>query len=123
VNKWDKFSSADWLAKSSQKTFETRLSQKIDATLRQTEIPGTLLKAVTCPSTNVFDFALLKDFPVRERANLQFRWEVFNLFHHALFGAAYFQSEQRFGWQDPARSSAIHGLCSLRCGCHSEHFR
>lgn len=38
------------------------------------------------PSTNVFDFALLKDFPVRERANLQFRWEVFNLFNHALFG-------------------------------------
>jgi outer membrane receptor protein involved in Fe transport len=38
------------------------------------------------PSTNVFDFALLKDFPMQERTNLQFRWEVFNLFNHALFG-------------------------------------
>jgi outer membrane receptor protein involved in Fe transport len=38
------------------------------------------------PSTNVFDFALLKDFPIQERTNLQFRWEVFNLFNHALFG-------------------------------------
>jgi hypothetical protein len=38
------------------------------------------------PTTNVFDFALLKDFPVRESGNLQFRWEVFNLFNHALFG-------------------------------------
>jgi hypothetical protein len=38
------------------------------------------------PTTNVFDFALLKDFPVRESGNLQFRWEVFNLFNDALFG-------------------------------------
>jgi len=38
------------------------------------------------PSTNVFDFALLKDFSIQERTNLQFRWEVFNLFNYALFG-------------------------------------
>ncbi len=38
------------------------------------------------PSTNVFDFALLKDFPIRESGNVQFRWEVFNLFNHAQFG-------------------------------------
>jgi len=38
------------------------------------------------PSTNVFDFALLKDFSIQERTNLQFRWEVFNLFNFALFG-------------------------------------
>jgi hypothetical protein len=38
------------------------------------------------PSTHVFDLALLKDFPIRESgSNLQFRWEVFNLFNHALF--------------------------------------
>jgi hypothetical protein len=38
------------------------------------------------PSTSVFDFALLREIPVRERANLEFRWEVFNLTNTPLFG-------------------------------------
>ena len=38
------------------------------------------------PSTNVFDFALIREIPIHERANLEFRWEVFNLANHPLFG-------------------------------------
>jgi hypothetical protein len=38
------------------------------------------------PHTNVFDFALMRDFNVTESAKIQFRWEVFNLFNTPLFG-------------------------------------
>jgi len=38
------------------------------------------------PHTNVFDFALLKDFVIRENKALQFRWEIFNLFNTPIFG-------------------------------------
>ena len=38
------------------------------------------------PSTNVFDLSLTRDFPIKESLKLQFRWEVFNVFNHALFG-------------------------------------
>jgi len=38
------------------------------------------------PHTNVFDFALMGDFPIRESVGLQFRWEVFNLTNAVLFG-------------------------------------
>jgi hypothetical protein len=31
------------------------------------------------PHTNVFDFALMRDFPITERARLQARWEMFNV--------------------------------------------
>jgi hypothetical protein len=34
----------------------------------------------------VFDFALMRDFPIRESLGLQFRWEVFNLANATLFG-------------------------------------
>jgi hypothetical protein len=38
------------------------------------------------PHTTVFDAALTRDFHMTERANLQFRWEVFNLSNTPLFG-------------------------------------
>jgi hypothetical protein len=38
------------------------------------------------PHTNVFDFSLVRDFPIKESLKLQFRWEVFNLFNAVLFG-------------------------------------
>ena len=38
------------------------------------------------PHTNVFDFSLMRDFPIHESLQLQFRWEVFNLFNTVLFG-------------------------------------
>lgn len=38
------------------------------------------------PHTNVFDFALMRDFPIRETVGLQFRWEVFNLTNTVQFG-------------------------------------
>jgi len=37
------------------------------------------------PHTNVFDAALLREFPI-DRANLEFRWEVFNVANTPLFG-------------------------------------
>ena len=37
------------------------------------------------PHTNVFDFALMRDFSIMEKTNLQFRWEVFNLSNSVLF--------------------------------------
>lgn len=37
------------------------------------------------PHTNVFDFALMRDFRILEKTNLQFRWEVFNLTNSVLF--------------------------------------
>ena len=37
------------------------------------------------PHTDVFDFALMRDFDIREKASMQFRWEVFNLTNSVLF--------------------------------------
>jgi hypothetical protein len=37
------------------------------------------------PHTSVFDFGLMRDFPIYEKTNLQFRWEVFNLTNSVLF--------------------------------------
>lgn len=39
------------------------------------------------PDTRVFDFALHREFPIREALGLEFRWEVFNLANTPLFGA------------------------------------
>lgn len=38
------------------------------------------------PHTNVFDFSLMRDFPIYESLGLQFRWEVFNLTNTVQFG-------------------------------------
>lgn len=38
------------------------------------------------PHTNVFDFALMRDFPIHESVGVQFRWEVFNLTNTVQFG-------------------------------------
>jgi hypothetical protein len=37
------------------------------------------------PHATVFDFSLMRDFSITERANLQFRWEVFNLTNTPMF--------------------------------------
>ncbi|GAC1359525.1 MAG: hypothetical protein NVSMB3_07070 [Acidobacteriaceae bacterium] len=38
------------------------------------------------PRTDVFDAALLREFPIRETTNLEFRWEVFNVTNTPEFG-------------------------------------
>jgi Carboxypeptidase regulatory-like domain/TonB dependent receptor len=40
---------------------------------------------VTGPGTNIVDFSLLKNIPIKERYRLQFRTEFFNLFNHPNF--------------------------------------
>jgi hypothetical protein len=37
------------------------------------------------PGINNWDTALFKDFPIRERMGLQFRWELYNAFNHTQF--------------------------------------
>jgi hypothetical protein len=43
------------------------------------------INSIAGPHTSVFDFALMRDFPIVERSTLQFRWEVFNLTNSVLF--------------------------------------
>lgn len=38
------------------------------------------------PPTQLFDMDLIKEFPVTERVKFEFRWEIFNLFNHTIFG-------------------------------------
>jgi len=38
------------------------------------------------PGVNVFDAALLREFPIRDKANAEFRWEVFNVTNTTEFG-------------------------------------
>lgn len=56
----------------------------------QLQSPGFLgnvgRHALRGPHTNVFDFALMRDFPIHESIGLQFRWEVFNLTNTVQFG-------------------------------------
>jgi hypothetical protein len=39
------------------------------------------------PGTNVFDFSLQREFPIRETSGLEFRWEIFNVTNTVQFGA------------------------------------
>ncbi len=64
------------------------------------------------PGINNSDFTLFKNFPVREKARLQFRWEMYNLFNHtqwsgvdngARFDAAGLQVNGQFGQITSAR--------------------
>lgn len=40
---------------------------------------------LTGPGVNTFDIGIDKNVPFRERYNVQFRWEMFNAFNHAMF--------------------------------------
>ena len=40
---------------------------------------------LTGPGAATFDFSIFKSFPIRERANLQFRTEFFNMFNRVNF--------------------------------------
>ena len=68
------------------------------------------------PGINNWDVALFKSFPVRERAQLQFRGEFYNAFNHtqfsaydaaARFDAAGRQINTRFGEFTTSRSARI----------------
>ena len=38
------------------------------------------------PPTQLFDMDLIKIFPINDRVSFEFRWEIFNLFNHSVFG-------------------------------------
>jgi hypothetical protein len=38
------------------------------------------------PETQLFDIDLVKEIPIHERFNAEFRWEIFNLANHPVFG-------------------------------------
>ena len=38
------------------------------------------------PQTQLFDIDLIKAIPIHEGINAEFRWEIFNLFNHPIFG-------------------------------------
>jgi hypothetical protein len=38
------------------------------------------------PETQLFDLDLIKQIPIHERLNAEFRWEIFNLINHPVFG-------------------------------------
>jgi hypothetical protein len=40
---------------------------------------------LTGPGVNGFDIGIGKNVPFKERYNVQFRWEMFNAFNHAMF--------------------------------------
>jgi hypothetical protein len=53
----------------------------------------------------VFDFALMRDFPIHESVGLQFRWEVFNLTNTVLFG----QPSNNFGSRSAGTITSLSG--------------
>jgi len=56
---------------------------------------------MTGPGVNTFDIGIGKNVPFKERYNVQFRWEMFNAFNHAMFGLPgrdpFFTNAQGYG--------------------------
>ena len=72
-----------WFYNSRQPTCKTLAPSATDAfQLQQSGQLGNLGRnSLRGPNTRVFDFSLQRNFPIREAADLEFRWEVFNLFN------------------------------------------
>ena len=54
------------------------------------------------PGANNWDVAVFKDFPIRERMKIQFRWEMYNVFNHTQFSSV--DTAARF---DPATGDQV----------------
>jgi hypothetical protein len=70
------------------------------------------------PDTRVFDFAVHRDFPIRENVALEFRWEVFNLTNTPLFGAPNGDFSSSVAGSITTLAGDP-GSCSLPCACAS----
>ncbi|MCU1273249.1 MAG: Oar protein, partial [Bryobacterales bacterium] len=77
-----------WFFASRNKSCAAQASNATDAFALQQ--PGQFGNAgrniLRGPGTKVFDFAVHREFPIREAAVLEFRWEVFNLTNTVQFG-------------------------------------
>jgi hypothetical protein len=66
--------------------------------------------ALNSPATDVWDTALIKDFPVTEKLTTEFRWEVFNVLNHPLFAAPsgdVSTGSLPFGWTSKRRLRSL----------------
>jgi len=61
-------------------------SPKPASGLRAINIGNVNRNTLVGPQTQLFDFDLVKEIPIHERINAEFRWEVFNLANHPVFG-------------------------------------
>ena len=70
---------------------ERTFSRNFRTDVFQMPAVGTLGNApkvlIRGPGINNWDLALFKNFPIRERARIQFRWEAYNAFNHTQFSA------------------------------------
>lgn len=78
-----------WFYYSGNKTCQQLSPNTADAYLNPTDqttpYGNGSINNLQGPHTNVFDFALMRDFKIYERSMLQFRWEVFNLANSVQF--------------------------------------
>jgi hypothetical protein len=91
----------DVIGKAALPKGDRTFSRNFDTSVFRLPAKGTIGTAqnplLRGPGVNNFDISLFKIFPIRERARLQFRAEMYNAFNHTQFSA--FDTAARF---DPA---------------------
>jgi hypothetical protein len=100
----------------SERTFSRNFRTEVFRAPAQGTLGNAARSNIRGPGINNWDIALFKNFPLSERANLQFRGELYNAFNHtqfsaldaaARFDAAGRQINTRFGEFTTARSPRI----------------
>jgi hypothetical protein len=69
----------------SDRTFSRNFRNDVFRVPARGTIGNSAKTIIRGPGMNNWDIAVFKDFPVRERMKLQYRWEVYNAFNHAQF--------------------------------------
>jgi hypothetical protein len=100
----------------SERTFSRNFRTEVFQVPARGTIGNSAKTVIRGPGINNWDMALFKNFPIRDKARLQFRWELYNAFNHtqfsALDAAARFdpqgrQVNARFGEFTAARSPRV----------------
>jgi hypothetical protein len=101
----------DVTGKASLSKGDRTFSRNFDTTVFRLPARGTIGTAqnplLRGPGVNNFDISLFKSFPIRERARLQFRAEMYNAFNHTQFSA--FDTAARFDAASGAQVNARFG--------------